>query len=147
MSEQKTRRQQGRQSPKEESGFGSERGGTRIEDAVISKLAGIAAGEVEGVHMGGGASRAVGGILESVTGGGSQTRGVSVEVGEKEAAADLTLALDYGKSIPQLTESVRRNIINRVESLAGLRVTEVNITVNDVILPDSGEDQRQLEGS
>ncbi|CAN5757054.1 Asp23/Gls24 family envelope stress response protein [soil metagenome] len=121
-------------------------GDVRIEDTVVSKLAGLAAGEVEGVHMGGGASRAVGGILEGVAGGGSQIRGVSVEVGEKEVAVDLTLALDYGKSVPRITESVRRNIIDRVENLAGLRVAEVNITVNDVIVPDPSEDQRRLEG-
>ncbi len=96
--------------------------------------------------MGGGASRAVGGILVGVAGGGSQTRGVSVEVGEKEAAVGLTLAVDYGKSVPRITESVRRNIIDRVENLAGLRVAEVNITVNDVIVPDPSEGQRRLEG-
>lgn len=97
--------------------------------------------------MGGGASRAVGGIFEVVAGGGgSQTRGVSVEVGEKEAAVGLTLAVDYGKSVPRITESVRRNIIDRVENLAGLRVAEVNITVNDVIVPDPSEGQRRLEG-
>jgi uncharacterized alkaline shock family protein YloU len=122
-------------------------GDVRIEDAVVSKLAGLAAGEVEGVHMGAGASRAVGGILEGVAGGGSQTRRVSVEVGEKEAAVDLTLAVDYGKSVPRITESVRRNIIDRVENLAGLRVAAVNITVNDMIVPDPSEDQRRLEGS
>lgn len=122
-------------------------GDVRIEDTVVSKLAGLAAEEVEGVHMGGGASRAVGGILEGVAGGGgSQTRGVSVEVGEKEAAVDLTLAVDYGKSVPRITESVRRNIIDRVENLAGLRVAEVNITVNDMIVPDPSEDHSRLEG-
>jgi uncharacterized alkaline shock family protein YloU len=129
---------------------GSEKlgGDVRIEDTVVSQLAGLAAGEVEGVHMGGGASRTVGGILEGVAGGGgSQTRGVSVEVGEKEAAVDLTLAVDYGKSVPRITESVRRNIIERVEYLSGIRVAEVNITVNDVIVPDPSEDQRRLEGA
>jgi uncharacterized alkaline shock family protein YloU len=31
---------------------------------------------------------------------------------------------------------VRRNIINRVENLTGLRVTEVNIMVNDIQIPE-----------
>jgi uncharacterized alkaline shock family protein YloU len=55
-----------------------------------------------------------------------------VEVGEEEAAIDLTMAIEYGKSIPQISEAVRRNVTSRVEDLVGLRVTEVNITVNDV---------------
>ena len=91
----------------------TERGSTSISDSVVSKIAGIAAQEVDGIRMGSGASQAVGGILGSITGG-SQTQGVSVEVGQEEAALDLTLTAEYGKSIPQLAEAVRRNVINRV---------------------------------
>lgn len=123
----------------------SERGTTSISGAVVSKIAGIAAQEVEKVQMGGGTAAAVGGFLESVSGavtgggssgGGSLTRGVSVEVGEEEAAIDLTMAVEYGVPIPRIAEQVRRNVINRVENLVGLRVTEVNITVNDVQFPE-----------
>jgi uncharacterized alkaline shock family protein YloU len=67
----------------------SERGGTRIEDAVVTKIAGIAAQEVEGIQMAGGTARAVGGFLDKVSGGGGQAGGVVVEVGEEEAAIDL----------------------------------------------------------
>ncbi len=118
----------------------TERGNTAISDAVVSQVAGIAAQEVEGVQMGGGAAAAVGGFLQNVSGtvagssagGGNYARGVNVEVGEEEAAVDLTMAVEYGKSVPQITEAVRRNVINRVENLVGLRVTEVNIAVSDV---------------
>ena len=123
----------------------TERGNTSISDSVVSKIAGIAAQEVDGIRMGSGASQAVGGILGSITGG-SQTQGVSVEVGQEEAALDLTLTAEYGKSIPQLAEAVRRNVVNRVESLVGLRVTEVNITVSNVFFPQQeAEEQQQRE--
>jgi uncharacterized alkaline shock family protein YloU len=127
----------------------SERGRTTMSDAVVTKIAGIAALEVEGIEMGGGTARAVGGFLDSITGGGGghQARGVSVEVGEEEAAVELSMSVEYGKTIPQLSEAVRRNVISRVESLTGLRVVEVNITVNDVLLPEElpeGERQRDL---
>ncbi len=120
----------------------TERGITRIDENVVAKVAGIAAHEVEGNQMGGGTARAVGGFLDSVTGAGGQTRGVAVEVGEEEAAIDLSMAVEYGKAIPQIAEAVRRNVINRVENLVGLRVTEVNISVNDVFFP---EEERQAE--
>ena len=120
-------------------------GTTTISTSVVQQIAGIAAQEVEKVQMGGGASAAVGGFLQSVTGsvtgggsggGGNFAKGVSAEVGEEEAAIDLTMAVEYGQSIPQLTEAARRNVINRVESLVGLRVNEVNITVVDVQIPE-----------
>ena len=123
----------------------TERGNTTISDSVVSKIAGIAAQEVDGIRMGSGATQAVGGILGSITGG-SQTQGVSVEVGQEAAALDLTLTAAYGKSIPQLAEAVRRNVINRVENLVGLRVTEVNVTVSNVFFPQQeAEEQRQRE--
>ena len=128
----------------------TERGATSISDSVVSKIAGIASQEVDGIRMGSGGSQAVSGILGSITGGssGSQTQGVSVEVGQEEAAIDLTLTAEYGKSIPQLAEAVRRNVANRVESLVGLRVNEVNITVSNIFFPQQEaeqERQRQLE--
>jgi uncharacterized alkaline shock family protein YloU len=90
MSEERT---QQRSSGSGSSPLQTERGNTTIQDTVVSKVAGIAAQEVEGIRMGGGASQTVGGVLSSITGGGggSQTAGVSVEVGEEEAALDLTL--------------------------------------------------------
>lgn len=131
----------------------SETGNTTISNAVVSQIAGIAAQEIEKVQMGGGAAAAVGGFLQSVTGGstsggGNYSRGVSVEVGEEEAAVDLTMAVEYGQSIPRITEAARRNVINHVENLTGLRVTEVNITVNDVQVPEERpmlEEQEQTE--
>src|SRR5215216_5142947 len=134
MSEDRTQQQRQQQ----ESPLQTERGGTNIENTVVSKIAGIAAQEVDGVRMGGGATQAIGGILSSVTGGsgGSESRGVSVEVGQVEAAVDLTMTVRYGLSIPQISDVVRRNVINRIENLVGLSVREVNISVNDVFFPD-----------
>ncbi len=121
----------------------SDRGATTIKDGVVKRLAGMAAGEVEGVHMGGGVSRAAGGVLESITGSQSQTRGVSVEVGQAETAIDLSMSIEYGKNILQTTRSVRERITERVESLTGLRVTELNVTINDVIFPERDEEERE----
>ena len=142
MSEQSTddRRQQ-QQSP-----LKTERGTTTIQDGVVSKVAGIAAQEVDGVRMGsGGTSQAVGSVMSAVPGvsSGSQGRGVSVEAGEVEAAVDLTMTAEYGRSIHQTAEAVRSNVIRRIENLVGLRVTEVNITVNDIFFPQQEQQQQQ----
>jgi uncharacterized alkaline shock family protein YloU len=129
----------------------TERGNTIIQDTVVSKVAGIAAGEVDGIRMGSGASQTASNLLGSipgVSGGSSQAQGVSVEVGQQEAAVDLTVTVEYGKSVPQVAEAVRRNVANRVESLVGLKVTEVNVHVNNVYFPEferEQERQRQME--
>ena len=139
-------RSRGRQRQQQQSPLQTKRGTTTIQDGVVSKVAGIAAQEVEGVRMGsGGTSQAVGSIMSAVpgVGSGSESRGVSVEVGEVEAAVDLNLIVEYGRSIHQIAEAVRRNVIRRVENLVGLRVTEVNIAVNDIFFPQQEEQQEQ----
>jgi uncharacterized alkaline shock family protein YloU len=124
----------------------SESGKTAIADSVVSKIAGIAAREVSGVHqMGAGTARAFGAVKERLPGmsGGSSsaTQGVSVEVGETQAAVDLDIVAEYGVSIPDVASSVRQNVIQRVQSMTGLEVTEVNVSVDDIYLGDEGSDE------
>ena len=115
----------------------SELGSTTIADAVVTKIASIAAREVPGVYdLGGGTARAIGGVTRSVGIGGigvdERMQGVGVEVGEREAAVDLTVVVEYGESIPRIAGALRENITRRVEGMTGLTVTEVNIAVNDL---------------
>lgn len=118
----------------------SERGNTSIADAVVTKVAGIATREVRGVHqLGGGVSRALGSVTQRVGIGDERSQGVSVEVGEREAAIDITVVLDFGESIPQVSEAIRENVIKRIEGITGLSVTEVNVTVNDLYFPGDDE--------
>ncbi|MFD0775040.1 Asp23/Gls24 family envelope stress response protein [Streptomonospora algeriensis] len=123
----------------------TESGRTSIADSVVAKMVGMTAREVGGVYrMGGGAARAFGAVRERVTGGqdtGGAARGVTVEVGERQAAVDIDLVVEYGVAIPDLAGAVRRNVITGVERMTGLEVTEVNISIDDVHLPDddSGE--------
>lgn len=113
------------------------KGTTRIDSGVVAKIAGLSAREVSGVYdMGAGTARALGAVRGMVGGDRSATQGVSVEVGERQAAVDLDLMVEYGVAIPDLAGSVRRNVIAAVERMTGLEVTEVNIKVDDVHLPE-----------
>jgi uncharacterized alkaline shock family protein YloU len=114
----------------------TDRGNTTIANAVVTKVASIAAREVRGVHqLGGGVSRAVGSLTQRVGIGDEHGHGVSVEVGEREAAVDLTVTVDYGESLPLVSQAVRDNVIKRIEGITGLSVTEVNVTITDLYSP------------
>ncbi|WP_336029544.1 Asp23/Gls24 family envelope stress response protein [Geodermatophilus sp. FMUSA9-8] len=117
-------------------------GRTTIADTVVSKIAGMAAREVTGVHSrGGGVARAFGAIRERIPGSGGPNvaQGVSVEVGETQAAVDIDIVAEYGVSIADLAAGIRRNVITSLERMTGLEVVEVNISVNDVHLPSDEE--------
>lgn len=110
----------------------TERGITTVADAVVAKMAGIAAREVEGVHELGTSFRRLVGRVRSAD---AITQGVNVEVGKKEAAIDLVIVMDYGYSIPIVAQALRENVISKVESGTGLIVKEVNIEVDDLFIP------------
>jgi uncharacterized alkaline shock family protein YloU len=122
----------------------SERGKTSIADSVVAKIAGIATREISGIHaMGSGAARALGTIRDKLPGGSPArgvTQGVSVEVGERQAAIDLDVVVEYGVPIVDVANAVRDNVSSRVERMTGLEVTEVNVTVDDIYLESEDEE-------
>lgn len=128
--------------PTREQGLQSTQGTTSIADTVVSKIAGIAARDVSGVYaLGNGASRALGAVRERIPGGRvNHSQGVSVEVGETQAAVDIDMLAEYGVAIADLASSVRRNVIASIERMTGLEVTEVNISVTDIHLPEDDHD-------
>ncbi len=123
----------------------SEKGTTTIADSVVAKIAALAAREIDGVHhlKAPSAGGTMSDIATKVTGGDERGAGVSVEVGEREAAVDLGMTVQYQVNIPKVAEAVRQNIISRVQSMTGLTVTEVNITVTDLFFP---EDEQAAAG-
>lgn len=125
----------------------SDHGRTSVADVVVSKIAGMAAREVSGVYgLGGGTARALGSLRERIPGGRVNVQqGISVEVGERQAAVDISIVAEYGVAIHELAEAIRRNIILSVEEMTGLQVTEVNVIVHDVRLPEEQEDDEAVE--
>ncbi|WP_326599337.1 Asp23/Gls24 family envelope stress response protein [Streptomyces sp. NBC_01803] len=114
------------------------RGRTSIAGGVVEKIAGLAAREVPGVYaLGGTLSRTLGAVRDRVPGGRpSVSRGVKVEVGQRQTAVDLDVMVEYGVPIMDVARDVRENVIAAVERMTGLEVVEVNISIVDVRLPD-----------
>lgn len=109
-------------------------GTVSYSDDVIATVAGLAAAEVPGVvGMSGGL---VSGLTEAF-GRKSYTKGVKVDVGNEQAALDLLIVVEHGKSIPQVARSVQENVRKAVETMTGLRVIEVNVCVQDINITES----------
>lgn len=127
----------------------TDQGNTSIADTVVQKIAGISAREVPGVYaMGSAARRAFDQLAERIPG--SQTNasgGVSIEKGEKQTAIDVTVVVEYGASIVEVSNTIRRNIISAVERATGLEVIEVNVTVSDVHLPTDEDPDDSSNGA
>ncbi|MCA5922677.1 Asp23/Gls24 family envelope stress response protein [Curtobacterium oceanosedimentum] len=121
-------------------------GKTVIDDTVVSKVAGIAAREVDGVHsLGNGAARAIGAIRDAI-GQRDHGQGVKVEVGEKQVAADIVIVAEYPVALQHVADGVRASVARALEQIVGMEVAEVNVTVQDVFIPgddDDNEDEKK----
>lgn len=113
-------------------------GSIRIADEVVGIIAGLAATEVDGVA--GMSAGLVGGIAEML-GKKNLAKGVKVEVGEREAAVDLYIIVEFGVRIPDVALKVQENVKKAIESMTGLEVVEVNIHIQGVGFSSEGKDE------
>lgn len=104
-------------------------GNIKISDEVVAVIAGLAATEVSGVA---GMSGGIAGGIAEMLGRKNMSKGVKVEVGEKEAAIDLYIIVEYGFRIPDVSWDIQEKVKKAVETMTGLNVIEVNIHVQGV---------------
>ena len=115
----------------------------KISDDVVSIIAGKAVSEVEGVSsMAGGFA---GWITEVLSGKKNFSKGIKVEVGEKETKIDVNIIVEYGTRIPDIAFEIQNRVKKAVENMTGLKVLEVNVHVQGVHTPDDDEKENTQE--
>lgn len=117
----------------------NEVGEIRISEEVVAIIAGIAAMDIPGVV---GMSGGIAGGIAEMLGRKNLSKGVKVEVGDKEAAIDLYIIVEYGCRIPDVSWNIQEKVKETVETMTGLNVVEVNIHIQGVnIEKDYKKDQ------
>ena len=104
--------------------------GIKISNDVIAVIAGVAASEVPGVAtMAGGLT---GGITEALKGKKNLAKGIKVDATDSTAKIDVNIIVEYGSRIPDVAFEIQNRVKKSVESMTGLKVTEVNVHVQGV---------------
>lgn len=104
-------------------------GNVKISEEVVAIIAGVAAMDVPGVA---GMSGGIAGGIAEILGRKNLSKGVKVEVGEKEAAIDLYIIVEYGCRIPDVSWDIQEKVKDAIETMTGLDVIEINIHVQGV---------------
>ena len=108
-------------------------------DEVVATIASLAVTDVEGV------STLNGGMVEGISemlGKKSLTKGIKVEVGQQEAAVDVTVSILYGYKIKEVCEKIQQAVKSAIETMTGLHVVEINVFVQSVVFEASESNPR-----
>ncbi|MCI8276519.1 MAG: Asp23/Gls24 family envelope stress response protein [Clostridia bacterium] len=99
----------------------------KIANEAVATYAGIAVSEVPGVY-----GMAGGFALSAIGGKKNLTKGIKVDVGEKNAKIDVNIIVEYGARIPEVAFEIQTRVKKSVETMTGLKVSEVNVHVQGV---------------
>ncbi len=120
----------------------AELGNIKISNEVVGIIAGIAAMEIKGVHsMAGNFTDG----LTNILGRRNLSKGVKVEVGEKECSIDANIRVEYGVRIPDVAVAVQQKILKAVTDMTGLKVVEVNVYVQDIYVAKEELEEKETE--
>lgn len=107
-------------------------GKVKIDNDVLASIAGIVAKKVNGVHR---ISTSLVGVLAQLIRK-KPDIGIKVIVGEDEVGFELRIIVDYGVNIPEVTYMVQKTIKEEVEKMSGLKVSNVDVIVQGVHMPE-----------
>lgn len=116
--------------------------GLKISNDAVATYAGIAISEVQGVYN---VSGGLAGITEAISGKKNFSRGIKVDCDGKQAKIDVSIIVEYGARIPDVAFEIQSMVKKSVESMTGLKVSEVNVHVNGVHMAskDDKEDEQE----
>lgn len=109
-------------------------GQVKISNDVIATIAGLAAIEVEGVET-----------TSTFTDKLLKNNGVKIQIEEDEVVLDVMVIIDYGISIPDIAFKVQENVKNTVETMTGLKVSQVNIHVQGINFKKEKVDKTEMK--
>ena len=115
-------------------------GSIKIADEVVGIITGLAATEIDGVA---GMSGGIAGGIADMLGRKNLSKGVKVEVSDREATVDVYVIINYGNSIPDVAWKIQDNVKQAIEGMTGLDVKAVNVHVQGVNFPE--EEQEEVE--
>ncbi len=115
----------------------------QIADDVVAVIAGKAVSELAGVAgMAGGFA---GGITEVLSGKKNLSKGIKVDIGEKEAKIDVNIIVEYGVRIPDVAFEIQNRVKKAVEAMTGLNVSSVNVHVQGVKTTEEKSEEDKVE--
>ena len=108
-------------------------GSVKIADDVVAKIASLAALEIDGV------SAMAGGFtsdnIEKASPKNLQ-KSSRIFLNDGKVRVDMSILMDYSYNIPATSKQVQDKVKSSIESMTGLNVTDVNVRIAGIKMPD-----------
>lgn len=114
-----------------------------FNEDVIAKIAGKAIQNINGILSMNG--NLLNDITERFRSTDDVTKGIDVEVGDKQVALDLSIILEYGANAHTVFEQILQRLSSEIEGMTGLKVVEANVEVNDVMTKKEWQKQSKSQ--
>ena len=114
---------------------------------VLATIAGLAITEVEGiantVHFSGllaeKLTRRTTNNIKNIT------RGVKVEVKDGKVCVNITVVVEYGYSVPEVSKNIQENVKKTIETMTGMEVESVDVHVSGLSFAKENKEAAELE--
>ena len=103
----------------------------KFNDDVIAKIAGMSIQNIDGILSMNG--NVFDNLADKIRSKEDITKGIDADVGEKQAALDLEIILEYGKDAHQIFQNILQEVGNQIKRMTGLHVVEINVYISDVM--------------
>ncbi|MBR2289989.1 MAG: Asp23/Gls24 family envelope stress response protein [Clostridia bacterium] len=114
----------------------------KIANDAVAMYVGIAVAEIPGVY---GMSGTLAGITEAISGKKNYTKGVKVDINEKSVKIDVNIIVEYGARIPDVAFEIQTKVKKSVETMTGLKVSDINVNVQGVHAITEKEEGKEEE--
>ena len=113
-----------------------ELGNIHISEEVLAGIAAAAALEVEGVS---GLAANLGSDIAELLGKKNLAKGVHVRMEDDKVEVELSVLMGYGHTIPEIGRAIQDGVKSAIESMTGLEVSVVNVSVAGITFPPAGK--------
>ena len=109
-----------------------ELGNIHISEEVLAAITAAAALDVEGVS---GLAANLGSDIAELLGKKNLAKGVHVRMEDDKVEVELSVLMGYGHTIPEIGRAIQDGVKSAIESMTGLEVSVVNVSVAGITFP------------
>ena len=109
-----------------------ELGNIHISEEVLAAITAAAALDVEGVS---GLAANLGSDIAELLGKKNLAKGVHVRMEDDKVEVELSVLMGYGHTIPEIGRAIHDGVKSAIESMTGLEVSVVNVSVAGITFP------------